>query len=335
MIGLTIPIAGQTVVVRTHHVPHIDEHSSVWAMIQFGTTQFFERYRCWDGISQCWYVPIGIEGGAFDEHAREGQAAKKDQCAFTLVCEALGVQDNPRLQVILDCVLGHDLAGKAQPKSLAQVSWAMGLQYYNEPAGVVSWMYQALEAKYNQQSQTKDFTLSGFRGLLADDWFDRAESAWKFRGEKIRQAKEELPNCHELEEIEGPAGKKLKMVTVQSGNPFMVKIVRQEMKPDIVVMAQSSGNVQVFGQNLDLTHTLVTLRCAETMARTGSISIREIANSAQDGSQGLWHGAMPDGAHNLFDGSITYPEVAPTALGLAGVQEIIRQTARYGWFLSQ
>lgn len=211
MARFVMRVEGETVFFDTHEAPHLDEIAAKWLIEKFGNKEFLDKY------APNRTLEVGIGGGSFDEHPVHGER-KEDECATTLVAKALGVDDEPALEKILKFVVTHDLKGGVQPFDLAYLVNLLHRQFPNDPEKVIEWATIGLEAKYQEQLQF--FTAT----------------------------KQEFERAAEIEEIQGPGGQILKMVTVVSDDEQMSKFARSSLggRAAIVIQKRSSGNVQIY-----------------------------------------------------------------------------------------
>lgn len=147
MITLERQICGVSVKVRTHDEAHLDEWLALWLAERFAT-------RAWV-MNHCTNadLPLGIEGGEFDEHAHSGQQTKSKECCATLMAKSLGVSDNRALSHMLKHVSRADIDGAGGPFALYNLVKMMNAEYPDQPVRVMEWAFFALDAKYAEQQE--------------------------------------------------------------------------------------------------------------------------------------------------------------------------------------
>ncbi len=280
-------IAGETVVIETHHQPHFDEILAMWLAERFGNIGFVSKY-CPGNI-----LSLGVDGGNFDEHPFDGGPRKEGECCATLVAKALGVADDPALEKILKFGLNTDL-GKGQPFDIAAMVKLFHQEFPNNPFVAIDWVHQALDAKYAEQ--------------------------YSFHG----PTREVFARDAKIETITGPRGP-IRVATIVSDDPNMSKHARSA-GASIVIQRQNSGNTQIFtnqeaGITLFDTATLINL--AEQEAE-GEVKVGDWKVLAAEGTipGGRWHfftkGQM------LLNGSLTHKDVPPTKLSPEEILKIVK-----------
>ncbi len=294
MVRLVIRVVDETETVffNTHEGPHLDEIVAKWLIEKFGNKEFLDKY-----------VPnrileIGIGGGVFDEHPVNSER-KEGECAATLVAKALGVDDNPALENILKFVITHDLKGGAQPFDLDYLVKLLHQQFPNDPEKVIEWAMVGLEAKYQEQLQF--FTAT----------------------------KQEFERAAEIEEVEGPGGQTLKMVTVVSDDEQMSKFARSSFggRAAIIIQKQSLGNVQIYTNKrygLTLYDVTQMIRLAEQRAKGQVVTTDWKTLSSEGKVEGAKEWFFHQTGQMLLNGSLTAPDVPPTRLSLGQIKEIVR-----------
>lgn len=218
----------------THKRPHIDEILAITLLKKFGKEMFpgiqEAKIVFWENGNQLPHgcspeeyeknehaLLIGIGGGRFDEHPVNGDS-KDEECAATLVAKALGIDEDPTLEKILKFVLNSDVKGVKQPFDLAYLTDLLHREHPDEPERVIQWVFFALEAKYHEQLE-----------FLTDTKNDFEKNA-------------------QIEQMNGPRGRTLKMATVVSDSELMSKFARSALGGNcaIVILKNTKGNVQIF-----------------------------------------------------------------------------------------
>lgn len=297
--------------IAVHERPHLDEIAAVFFLRLFGEEKF-------PGVSKAEIVfwktggetpealaetckgegilAIGTGWGPFDEHPSPTQEGKSGECAATLVAKALGIDDDPTLEPMLRFVLNSDVKGSSNPFDLAALVKTMHEQYPDDPIGVMTWAIQALQAKYQQQS---DF--------LVDTAREFEENA-------------------EREEVTGPGGRTFVMITVCSDNEQMNKFARHA-GADIVVQRWQTGNVQIFTNKksgLTLYDVVQMLRLAE-QERKGKVVTTDWKELVAEGKvKGAEEWYFHLGLMALMNGSLTAKGVPPTLIPFEEIREMVK-----------
>ena len=297
--------------ILTHRRTHLDEICAILMLKMCGEKQFpgignakvvfegaggEEVHGCsaedWESQG---VVCIGVGGGRFDEHPGPGVPKKNGECASTLVAKALGIDNDPAWEKILQFVKNSDLKASGGPFDLAQMIKAAHQAYPNDPQKVFEWALFGLEVKYKEQQV-----------FLA----------------AIREIKESSTE----EKVHLSDGTALVMVTAVTENENFSKAARSKGAA-IVIQQQSSGNVQIFidkrFRGLTLCGIAAILRREEAKANERIIT----TDSQTLRSEGKVAGAEEWFYHKpgefLLNGSSTTPN-NPTKLTLDQIKEIVR-----------
>lgn len=307
----------------THSGPHLSDIVAIWLLKKFGDEKFpgvsTAKVEYWSGGSQSpnlrssekceqdGILLIGIGGGRFDEHPTVNGKRKEGECEATLVAKELGLEDDPVLKQVLHPILkfalANDTKGAAHPFDLASLTQLLHRQYPNEPERVMEWVLMGLEAKY--QAQMQFFTA----------------------------AQEEFEQAAEIEEVPGPNGHKLTVVTIASDNESAHSFARSDFggRATIVILKKSSGNVQIFTNKkhrmryrLTLVDVAKMIRLAEQRAKgkvlTADWNVLASGEVVEGAEEWYFHEKM----QALLNGSLSHPETPPTKLSLEKIREIVR-----------
>ncbi len=284
-------IAGETVVIETHHQPHFDEILAIWLAEKFGNVGFVSKH-CPSNI-----LLLGEGGGNFDEHPFDGGPRKEGDCCATLVAKALGVDDDPALEKILKFGLNTDL-GKGQPFDLASMVKLLHQAYPDDPFVAIDWVYQALDAKYAEQYALHGPTREAF----------------------------ELNAL--IKEMIGPHGP-VRVAVIVSDDPNMSKFARAVSggNADIVIQQQTIGNTQIFTNQrsgITLFDVAILINLAEQEA-AGEVVVKDWKVLSAEGTipGGRWH-FFPKG-QMMLNGSLTHKDVPSTALSIETITALVRR----------
>lgn len=306
----------------THQGPHFEEDVAVWLLRKFGETKFqgisTAKIEFWstggttpDGRSAEDYeregiLLLGIGGGRFDEHPSANGERKQDECAATLVAKALGVDDDPALDAILQFALHNDLHGGSgylfDVARIVKVSQQMGL---NSSEDSIVWASLGIETVYQEQKQFLVETAKEFEELA------------------------------KIQSIPGPFGRKLTMVNVVSDNALINPFARSARgaNADIVIQGHKSGHVQIFTNRksrLIIDDVAQMIRWTEQKIKVdrGILKRFETTDWNELAAEGRAKGAEEwfyhIGLRALFNGTLTALKVPPTKIPFDDIKDIVR-----------
>lgn len=289
----------------THECPHFDEILGIWLLRKFGEKEFpgisSAKIKFWatgEEYEQEGTLFIGVGGGRFDEHPDVNGERKEHECAATLVAKALGLGDEPALEKILKFAINSDLKAGSHPFDITSIVKAF-YQQTSDPEEVINWAVKGIEVKYQEQLRFLTVT------------------------------RDEFEHSAQIEEIPGPNGRTLKMVSIASDNPLMSKFARSVhgVNADIVIQKQSSGNVQIFTNaksGLVLYDVAQMLRLTEQELKN-DIRTKDWKMLAAEGkveSAEEWFFQVA--GQMLLNGSLTATQVPPTKISFEKIKEIVR-----------
>ena len=298
----------------THVAPHLDEIVAVWLLQKFGESKFpgmkSVELDFWstggetpDNRSAVDYekegiLLVGVGGGRFDKHPVNG-VKKEGECAATLVAKELGIAEDPSFGQILDFVKNSDLKGGGNPFDLANLVKTLHSQFPDDPEKVIEWAMLGIEAKYQEQVSF------------------------------LTSVKEEFDRLAEVEEIQGPNGRSLRMVTIESDNTQMSQLARSVHGgySAVIIQKQSSGNVQIFTNKyygLTLYDIVQMIRLAEQQAKGRAVTSDWKTLSSEGKVEGAEEWYFHQTGQMLLNGSLTARNVPPTRLSLDQIKEIVR-----------
>lgn len=296
----------------THERPHLDEIVAIWLLRKFGEQMFpgidtakvvfwktggvtpdgrtAEEYEA-DGV-----LLVGVGGGQFDEHPTTNGERKQGDCAATLIAKAIGVEDDPALELLLKYVVDNDTKGAGHPLDIAHLATLLHQRYPNNPEKVMEWVTEGIEAKYREQYEFWTLT------------------------------REEYERVAEVEEVWGPDGRTLTMVTVVSDSEQMSKFARFRGAA-VVIQKRSSGNVQIFTNKrfgLVLYDVAQMLRLAEQETKSNVVTTDWKTLAAEGKVEGAEEWFFHEKLQALLNGSSTAKDVPPTRLTLDIIKEVVR-----------
>jgi len=290
LLELEIKAAGKKVTIRTHDRPHFDEIVAKWLIEKFADKEFLQYAS--GGV-----IEIGIGGGFFDEHQKDKEG-KQEECAATLVAKALGLDDDPVFKKLLKFTVTVDQKGGSQPFDIASLTKILHQQFPNNPERVIKWVEMGIKAKYWEQLQF------------------------------FKEAKEEFDRAAEVEEVQGPGGRMLKMVSIISDNEQISKFARSVYggRAAIVIQKRSSGNIQIFTNKkfgLRLFDVARILRIEEQKVK-GKVIVKDWQKLESEGEvEGIEEWFYHKIGEMLLNGSLTAPNVPPTRLSLQRIKELV------------
>lgn len=327
-----IMIADQPVKVITHPIPHHDELGASIVAEMYGDDAFIARYVK-DGR-----LVLGIGHGELDEHAGDGQEAKKDT-TLGLTIKANG------LERVLASYMKY---GKRADKGHDISHFGLHTVIRNMFEGgisntdVLNWLRLGLSAALEQITDPLQYDLQNVGALVITKFGKTKGYAWLKLAMDAQvtafthhnqESKPEYVEKAVISSIPGPQGE-LNLVVIESNNN---RLANYALAPngggaDIVVVQNSTGNTVIqFSRRMkprkihaDLTGLLKLSeqRARENMHCTDWDKLRAegTINKAWD----VWHsgyGCM------ILNGSKSAPDVDPTKLSLDEITELIKVAA--------
>ncbi|OGZ69404.1 MAG: hypothetical protein A3F47_02125 [Candidatus Staskawiczbacteria bacterium RIFCSPHIGHO2_12_FULL_38_11] len=298
-------------VIVTHMRPHFDEIFAIWMLKKFGEAYFpgikeakisFEgaggedlRGFSAEKLEKKGVVCVGIGRGRFDEHPGIQTAKKEGECASSLVAKFLGIDKDPALSQILRFAVKSDLKAVGSPFDWAQGVKKMHQAYPNHRTKVINWATMLIEAEYYVQQEFL-YALSEIE-----------ENAIK-------------------EEIPGPRGRMLNLVTIQSDNESISKAARST-NAAIVIQQSSDRHVLIFTDNkkrLKINKIAEEIRFREQEAKGRIVTQDPIALQAEGTVAGAEEWFYHQEGQMLLNGSLSCPDRLPTNLALEQIREIVK-----------
>lgn len=251
----------------THESPHLDEIAAYWKVLRFGKKKFpgadIARLYFVDNnaeiIPRKGLLALGVGGGQFDEHPKPGKERKRDECTATLIAKYIGVDmDDENMVRILNFVKNADLNASGGTFDLAQMVKMLHAQ--GKPTDeVIAWVFQALDAKLDDEKESGDFSLQNIAYLIrsqneenpdvAYEWFKFGMEARIAEQKKFfRETYTEFENNAAVEKIQG-THRELTIVAIESDNDQIARLARSKkygVDADIVVQMSSNGNFGIY-----------------------------------------------------------------------------------------
>ncbi|MBI5076917.1 hypothetical protein HZB94_00850 [Candidatus Falkowbacteria bacterium] len=327
-IRFQIQVAEKTVWFLTHAYPHADEILSAILMEKFGTEEFVQKYARDDVIR------VGVMFDAFDEHHVPGTEKKTEECAATLVANALGARERPELFSTLRYVKRIDTEGKDHPQAIGALIKKAHKANRHRTAAVINWAQTAFLAKLLEKKPSGDFRSEKIIALLkeqhpeapqvADDWKKFLEECAEFQRQLFKNALDEISAKADIREnIPGPHGP-LKLVVIQSDNDEVSNAGRAVHNADITIQRRTTGNVHIFTDKragLKLFNLARMLRIEEQIARDNVVE-RDWRRLADEGMcpLGVWY--YHHAGQFILNGSLTAQNVSPSVLSLERIVEL-------------
>lgn len=290
-----------------HDGPHIDDIFGRWMVETMADGEFLRKYAPQGALT------IGCGGGPLDEHT--GEKEKEGECAATLVARALGVENEPPLELLLNYIRFTDTGKPRDPKNLKSEERHHPL----EPANIVKRLNEMWP-----QNPEKVITLVE-QAIIEPVFLDQ----WKF----FRETKPEFEKVSEIEEIVGPNGKKLILVAVRSNDEKMQRFARSKFgaRADVVIQRKLSGQTQIFtnkGAKLDLDDTAGIIRFEEQVLKERLGKGHSITTDWKIlRSEGIVPGVEEWCYFRrvmLLNGPLSHPDVPPTKLSLEKIKSCVK-----------
>lgn len=296
----------------THTAPHLDEIFAIWLLRQYGEEQFpgisTAPVEYWDAemaeTSADDHLAdgtllVGVGGGRFDEHPREGSKRKAGHCASSLVAAALGVGEDEALQRMLDYIINDDLHGSNNHHDLASIVVTLNREHPDDPQLVNDWATTAIQALLAHQLR----------------FFEEVRTEYEEKAHVV------CARWHR---------NKLRIVSIESDNLQIVSYARSKHggRAAIVIVRKSNGQTAIMSNplmDLKLNDLARIVRVAEQRAKGGQLTTRRWKDLEAEGTiAGAEEWYYQLGGEMLLNGSPTHPEVPPTHLTLQELTELAK-----------
>ncbi len=330
----------------THFRPHADELIALMFLknfpegeVQFpgiknAKIEFLSTGRLGEGKTYKDFpdrIFLGVGGGPFDEHETDGQERSEGEVCATLVAKALGLENMPELQPILQIVKDEDLSGAKEKDSLSVMIKFLHSCFKDDYETIYKWSEMAYMAHIGLDSIIRPFTLESARMLLKEHkdflwWNEVIEKALTYQDEEYQKALKEFDEKALKESIVAYDGKQVAFSFVESDNEEMGKAARSRMS-QLIVQRNSRGNVFIFTyrkRNLDLTSVVVLLRLAEQHF-SGEIKVKDTETLSQTGNVADIPWYLFYTKDSIFNGSLTTKDVPPTKIPKEKLISIIKE----------
>ncbi len=335
--------------VVTHNHPHFDEICALWLAKRFGSDMFIgiENAPLWctdnnaEIVQTKGVLALGVGGGSFDEHPKPHSGRKTNECTTTLMAGFLDLDtEDENLAKIINFARNADLRASGGILDLPQVIKALHARG-KDLEEIIAWTFRGLDAKLDDPNESGNLSLEYISMLIGelnskDDrevaygWFKFGmDAVIEDQNDFFTETHREFHNNAEPERIQGPNGRELVLVTIQSDNSQIAKIARSKkhgIDADIVIQRTSSGNVSIFTNQK---HGLVRLDVVARMLNfeeqklSGKITITnwDILSSEGMIENGRWFYHL-QGQFLLNGTRDAYVE--PTAIPLERIVEIVK-----------
>lgn len=280
--------------------PGIDRENMRLAIARGGGTPLPQTIEEMREIGQ---VCVDCGGGDFDHHQQDPESG---QCAATLLARALEIDNDPRLNKILQWTAENDLNGSGHFATIEYVIKGLHRMHPDDPMIAVRWAMQALDACFQRRVD-----------LLSEQTAKDYEQADKFV-------------------VNPRPGKKFLVVVGQSDSRQLASYARGK-GASVVVQQQTdgllAGNVQITTNHqhgIVLYDVAAILRVEEARAREKPIPGPELLGRRGRLNFHDKHWYFHETIMALFNGSDSVPGVEPTRLSLAFIGEAVRAGIDYG-----
>lgn len=227
---------------------------------------------------------IGTGGGILDAHPGPGNPGK-NECEFALLCEWIGIKNDPAMQKILQYIIECDRGNAGHPMAIGSV--AKILEYAPAtPMEVFAWQALAFEALYQKQLE-----------------FAKAEQEYSQKAvrEEVRIG-----------------GRKIIVATITSENPH-IKDVMLSWGDGILVQQRPftaevlPGNIQVFTNRkfrLDLSKAISLIRQEEQRlnGRPVTTDVEMLRSRGKMAGVPEWFYLVGDAGQSLLNGAWSAPD---------------------------
>lgn len=335
----------------THVRPHLDEIFA-WRLLQLygqeslpgienGTLAFWQGNRSdvphFEELFADNWIALGIGGGPFDEHGVVGTAQKQKTCCATLVAQWLGVDQIPEVRRVLRWVEQNDLHGSGDPLDFPRSINRLWAIYEGNPEDIIAWATTAIDALLEfAPDRGNPLTLQGVLGALyraypdnpefVREWASTATDSLVAETERFHTVTaSEFANCATIHPV---SGTNLVVVAIESDDELAARYATHLYGERLgaTVVRKTTGNTQVLGNKkggISLERTAALVRLAELDAKgwSGHENYDNIYSEGQMAGADEWY---YDGrSQMLLNGSLTAPDVAPTALALHEIVSLV------------
>ncbi len=374
--------------IATHWEEHLDERGLYWLFRKFKTAS--ERHlpgittatmEYWDagtntpnGKPITWfenrgYHFIGVGGGAGDEHQSAEAERKHGECAFSLHVKMLGLEDDPRLNVITQYILDEDLKGNKKTEfDFAAIVKVLNDYFFWKGRDtwqhISQWVAVGLEAKYREQPRPSDkFSIQHIALLIekhlgaktAKDWLKFGVDAklfeqQRFFNETAKEFESLVADGELTRELINYNGKLVQLVCVMSDNRLMGRYIKSYYGGgyDILVQEASTGHIQIYAgfENVNLDRVAQMLNIKEQERLFGEVVQSSWDVLTEEGtpvfetneerilSPWFYFKKRLNNSNGkkglmILNGSKTTRTVRPTVLGSRRVREIIKLAGQF------
>ncbi|MBI2023468.1 hypothetical protein HYT01_02830 [Candidatus Giovannonibacteria bacterium] len=242
------------------------------------------------------YILIDLGGGKFDHHDQRGKTT-----ASQLVCDFLGISEDPSLAKLLEYARRDDFFGKGTVSEdaldrtfgLSGLVAALNKSLPKNPQRIADLIMPILAAHHNEELRRtvelpEEFQDKTAKGLV-----------------NITEAKQR--------------GKKLKVVFIDSDNPSMAGFLRSQNggKFDVVAQRSQTGHVNVLtraAKHIDLRSLAIVIRLEEISVRGRDVEINasELSRTGRLREAPEWY--YDRATNSIQNGGVNPKEIEPTAI---------------------
>ncbi len=236
MLRAELTIARETIVGIFHDGLHWEEVVAAVMAEDHGTSEFLKKY-CIDNT-----LSFGVAGGPFDEHPdpNSGEGRKKG-CCLTLVAEALGI--NVWDRVWRRMILFSHFADTG--KLLKGERDKAERRHFYDAHSMLTTRFRYLRhlAREDDRQVTNDEQVKELRHAM------RSVRALVWDQKMFQLAYQQIRDEAIRETIDGPDGKKLKLVGIESDNHQINNVARGCYEADVVVQVNTTGHTHIYTNN--------------------------------------------------------------------------------------
>lgn len=253
---------------------------------------------------------IDLGKSRFDHHT--DAHGRRDQCASTLIAEALGLSQRPELRKLLQYVKRDDLEGKGT-LSTDPLDRAFGL------SGIISNMNR-VHAE-NPQA-VLDFVISVFATHVFEEYKRQVEMPAEWKTLKASGKGQEMV-------ITTKAGQPLRIVALESDNVSLPGFLRAVTKADVIIQRRSTGHTNIITRQeakLDLRELVATLRLEEASRKGVALEVDAETLRKPNHVPGVEEWFYDTAATTIQNGGIRPEGVTPTRIDFPTITLIVQRS---------
>lgn len=348
-----LKVAGREIVIVSHARKHLEEMVAITSLQIGADEKFLDKYAPDGKIYLGTGADIVGEDRAFDEHPypEKGIKAKEGETALTLLLKALprDLLKIPSYKNLVVYAVAVDKNPDKKPDNLAPFLNDMYMFFQEEE--VIEFALQALLWKFKEDANSHkldNFSIEyiwhhGKRisdSCVVEQWYQKVKEVRIRKKELwVEAVKEYLKKAErrETQVVYEGEEKKIFFAYIISDNPLMKKVpYSNEAKmagkfAHVTIIQNSSGNTQIFSNIWWLSCKYITafIRQAELRQKGITVDIQDPMLYERGATAGTSEWFYPERGEMLLNGSLTHPDVPPSAISFLQKADIIERAIKY------